>query len=87
MYKIVDIGERKKILSIKRRCRHHTSVCDKANPSPVMCQPNQRDVIYPVVVVEVEGIRCRASLDTGSGNWYVTSTYELDKKETNQTRD
>ena len=51
-----------------------TSICDKANPSRVMYQPNQRNVIYSVVVVEVEGVRCRALLDTGSGNSYVTST-------------
>ena len=95
--KIVDIGERKKILSVKRRCfnctgekhkaseckskaqcykcqrRHNTSLCDKANASPVSCQRNQRNVIYPVVVVRVEGVRCRALLDIGSGNLYVTS--------------
>ena len=39
-----------------------------------MCQPNQSSVIYPVVVIEVEGIKCRALLDTGSGNSYVSST-------------
>ncbi len=39
-----------------------------------MCQPNQSSEIYPVVVVEVEGIKCRALLDTGSGNSYVSST-------------
>ena len=96
--KVVDVGERKKILSIKRRCfnctgekhraseckskiqcykckrKHHTSICDKAEPNPAMCQPNQSSVIYPVVVIEVEGIKCRALLDTGSGNSYVSST-------------
>ena len=96
--KVVDVGERKKILSIKRQCfnctgekhraseckskiqcykckrKHHTSICDKAEPNPAMCQPNQSSVIYPVVVIEVEGIKCRALLDTGSGNSYVSST-------------
>ena len=96
--KVVDVGQRKRILSIKRRCfnckgekhrarecksntqcyncqcKHHTSICDKAEPSPTMCQPNQSNVIYPVVVVEVEGVKCRALLDTGSGNSYVSST-------------
>jgi hypothetical protein len=31
-------------------------------------------MIYPVLVVEVEGVKCRALLDTGSGNSYVSST-------------
>ena len=31
-------------------------------------------MIYPVVVVEVEGVKCRALLDTGSGNSYASST-------------
>ena len=39
-----------------------------------MCQPNLSNVIYPVVVVEVEGVKCRALLDTGSGNSYASST-------------
>ena len=29
-------------------------------------------VVYPVVVVEVEGIRCRALLDTGAGSSYAS---------------
>jgi len=30
-------------------------------------------IIYPVVVVEVNGIKCRALLDTGAGNSYASS--------------
>ncbi|XP_028394878.1 uncharacterized protein LOC114519022 [Dendronephthya gigantea] len=103
--KVVDVGERKRILSIKRRCfnctgerhraqdcrsksqcykcqrRHHTSICDKNEPNPAMCQPSQTNVIYPVVVVELDGVKCRALLDTGSGNSYVSSTLmKLTKK-------
>lgn len=29
-------------------------------------------VIYPVVIVEAEGIKCRALLDTGSGSSYAS---------------
>ena len=43
-------------------------------------KPNQSSVIYPVVVVEVEGIKCRALLDTGSGNSYVSLLMNLTKK-------
>ena len=35
---------------------------------------NQRKVIHPVVIVCVEGIKCRALLDTGSSSTYVSST-------------
>jgi len=31
-------------------------------------------VVYPVVVVEVEGIMCRALLDTGAGSSYASAT-------------
>ena len=30
--------------------------------------------MYPVVVVEVDGFRCRALLDTGTGSSYVSTT-------------
>jgi hypothetical protein len=39
-----------------------------------MCQPNGSDVAYPVVVVEIEGVKCRALLDTGSGSSFASST-------------
>ena len=39
-----------------------------------MCQPNGNDVVYPVVVVEIEGVKCRALLDTGSGSSFASST-------------
>lgn len=32
-------------------------------------------VIYPVVVVEVNGIKCRALLDTGAGSSYASSAF------------
>ena len=39
-----------------------------------MCQPNEKDVVHPVVVVEIEGLRCKALLDTGSGSSFASST-------------
>lgn len=38
--------------------------------SPQKFQPR---VTYPVVVVQVEGIKCRALLDTGAGNSYLSA--------------
>ena len=54
--------------------RHHTSICDGA--AQLMTATSSRDdaVVYPVVVVEVEGVRCRALLDTGAGSSYASAT-------------
>ena len=35
---------------------------------------SEKHVIHPVVVVLVEGIKCRALLDTGSSSNYISST-------------
>ena len=53
--------------------KHHTSICgtreNDFNPLLVAAgMPNAR-VTYPAVVVEVEGVKCRALLDTGSGKF------------------
>lgn len=59
--------------------RHHTSICDQTTPGTtngrfLTAQNKGTDqVIYPVVVVEVNGIKCRALLDTGAGSSYASS--------------
>ena len=53
--------------------KHHTSICDK-NSSQLMLATGEGLVVYPVVVVEVEGIRCRALLDTGAGSSYASAS-------------
>ena len=59
-----------------RKCqrKHHTSICDQRDNHlmTASCDEN-RSVCYPVVVVEVNGIRCRALLDTGAGSSYASS--------------
>lgn len=70
--------------SVCRKChgRHHTSICDKStttnqsSPEKFMTaydSIDQNSVTYPVVVVEVNGIRCRALLDTGAGSSYASA--------------
>ena len=53
------------------RRKHHTSICHKqdheVDPLLVATGISTARVTYPVVVVEVEGIKCRALLDTGAG--------------------
>ena len=63
-----------------RNCskKHHASICD-ANPE----EPKEKmlganmsddaDVVYPVVLVEVDGIKTRALLDTGAGSSYASA--------------
>ena len=53
--------------------KHHTSICDK-DPQQILVATGESSVIYPVVVVEVNGIKCRALLDTGAGSTYVSAT-------------
>ena len=53
--------------------KHHSSICDK-NPNQLMVVTVEGPVVYLVVVVEVEGITCRALLDTGAGSSYASAT-------------
>jgi len=61
----------------KCSCKHHTSICSTRendfNPLLIAAgMPNVR-MTYPVVVVEVEGVKCRALLDTGGGSSYASA--------------
>eukprot|EP00112_Aurelia_sp_Birch-Aquarium-sp1_P000365 Seg1032.2 transcript_id=Seg1032.2/GoldUCD/mRNA.D3Y31 product="hypothetical protein" protein_id=Seg1032.2/GoldUCD/D3Y31 len=55
--------------------RHHTSIYQyNKQREPEMTAANNNTVIHPVVVIKVEGIKCRALLDTGSSSNYMSST-------------
>ena len=61
-----------------QRCgsKHHMSICDRLpsnNQMMLVTGDHEGSVIYPVVVVVVDGIRCRALLDTGAGSSYVSA--------------
>ena len=53
--------------------RHHTSICDK-EPQQLLLTTFEDEVIYPVVVVNVNGITCQALLDRGAGSSYASAT-------------
>ena len=56
--------------------KHHTSICDSDRGAQLLtaaCLANDA-VVYPVVVVDVERVRCRALLDTGAGSSYASAT-------------
>ena len=61
--------------------KHHSSVCDKKSGG-VLLATGEVGVVYPVVIVKVEGVTCRALLDTGSGSIYVSNRLieEIGKK-------
>ena len=56
------------------KAKHHTSVCDKSqSQDEVLLATGEAGVVYPVVIVRVEGVKCRALLDTGAGSSYVST--------------
>ncbi len=50
--------------------RHSSQYC---KVSKKLCTKNEQQVIYPVVVVDVQGVKCRALLDSGSGSSYASA--------------
>ena len=51
--------------------KHHTSICEKG--SNMLLTANASLVTYPVLVIEVEGVKCRALIDTEAGSSYASS--------------
>ena len=67
-----------KSLSLCQICqrKHHTSICNSlsvSNQLMTATSVERPNVIYPVVVVEVLGVKCRALLDTGAGSSYASA--------------
>ena len=60
-----------------RNCgrRHHTSICDRREPPQevALTAAKRGDGIFPVVNVKVNGIECRALIDTGAGSSYAST--------------
>ena len=52
--------------------KHHTSICEKT--SNVLLTTNDNHVTYPLVIIDIEGIKCRTLIDTGAGASYASST-------------
>ena len=56
--------------------KHHTSICDSTPRSEGLLTARLSDkpeVVYPVVLVNVDGIKTRALLDTGAGSSYASA--------------
>jgi hypothetical protein len=78
-HKAADCRSRQVCQHCKRR--HHSSICDKKTSDQgngtkdreqILAAKGENQVIYPVVVVKVDGITCRALLDTGAGSSYAS---------------
>ena len=64
----------------KRNCqkcnrRHHTSICNqsKEEKETMLAANNTGEGTFPVVVVKVNGIECRALIDSGAGSSYASA--------------
>ena len=53
--------------------KHHTSICPKSKHHLLTTAEKHAPVVYPIVIVNVEGVKCRALLDTGAGNSYASA--------------
>ena len=55
--------------------RHHTSICDKPTSRDQLMTTTsveRKGMVYPVVTVDVNGVKCRVLLDTGAGSSYAS---------------
>ena len=52
--------------------KHHTSICEK-EPEKMMVASGSSLVTFPVIVVEVNGVRCRALLNTDASSSYASA--------------
>ena len=56
--------------------RHHTSIFDRLGDQLMRATSlGKSTVIYPVVVIEVQGVKCRALPDTGAGSSYASAAF------------
>lgn len=56
--------------------KHHTSICEveqKPEGMLVAHQSGESEVVYPVVMMEVDGIKTRGLLDTGAESPYASA--------------
>ena len=62
---------------LKYKNKHHRSICDKlaGSKSEPMLVTTEANVTYPVAIIKVNGVKCRALLDTGSGSSYISESF------------
>ena len=83
-HRAADCRSSKTCLICKKK---HTSICDKSlstSTEPLLTS-TKNNVIYPVAIVKVNAVKCRALLDTVSGSSYASEGL-LDYLKMNPTR-
>ena len=57
--------------------KQYTSICAKlaVSKSEPMLVTTETNVTYPVAIIKVNGVKCRALLDTGSGSSYISESF------------
>ena len=62
---------------LKCKNKHHMSICDKLtdSKSEPMLVTTETNVTYPVAIIKVNGVKCRALLDTGPGSSYISESF------------
>ena len=84
-YNCAGTGHRAADCKSKRNCqncgeRHHSSICDRnatadsQHSTTAVLATTETNIVYPPVLVQVNGITCRALLDTGAGSSYASAT-------------
>lgn len=71
--------------------RHHSSICDReqtdSGKQMLMTASENNEGIMPVLTVKVDGITCRALIDTGAGSSYASARLlDLLKKKPSETK-
>ena len=71
--------------------RHHSSICDReqtnSRKQTLMTATENNEGIMPVQTVKVDGITCRALIDTGTGSSYASAKLlDLLKKKPSETK-
>ena len=57
---------------VKCKGKRHSSICGKTKTT--LLTTSSCSVTYPIVLIEIERVKCRALIDTGPGASYVSST-------------
>ena len=84
-YNCAGTGHRAADCKSKRNCqncggRHHSCICDRnatadsQHSITAVLATIETNIVYPTVLVQVNGITCRALLDTGAGSSYASAT-------------
>ena len=57
---------------VKCKGKHYSSICDKTTTT--LLTTNSCSLTCPVVLIEIEGVKCCGFIDTGAGVSYASST-------------